>query len=148
MTGAFLSVPRLTDALPRHIHLPVCFGIMGSHSRAAKKNTSNGNEVLPQGITYLKQGPCYQQGSLCQDPTGNWTTRRPPDLLTIVKRCKLQWYGHVSCSSGLAKIILQGTVKRGRKQGRQRKRWEDNTCLLYTSPSPRDSGISRMPSSA
>ena len=23
-----------------------------------------------------------------------------------------------------------------------------NTCLLYTSPSPRDSGISRMPSSA
>ncbi|WP_419593826.1 hypothetical protein, partial [Thiolapillus sp.] len=25
------------------------------------------------------------------------------DLLTIVKRRKLQWYGHVSCSSGLAK---------------------------------------------
>ena len=48
------------------------------------------------------------------------------DLLTIVKRCKLQWYGHVSCSSGLAKTILQGTVKGGRKQGRQRKRWEDN----------------------
>ena len=33
------------------------------------------------------------------------------DLLTIVKRCKLQWYGHVFCSSGLAKTILQGTVK-------------------------------------
>ena len=48
------------------------------------------------------------------------------DLLTIVKRCKLQWYGHVSCSSGLAKTILHGTVKGGRKQGRQRKRWEDN----------------------
>ena len=47
------------------------------------------------------------------------------DLLTIVKRRKLQWYGHVSCSSGLAKIILQGTVKGGRRQGRQRKRWED-----------------------
>ena len=25
------------------------------------------------------------------------------DLLTIVKRCKLQWYGHVSCPSGLVK---------------------------------------------
>ena len=25
------------------------------------------------------QRPCYQQGSLCQDPAGNWTTRRPPD---------------------------------------------------------------------
>ena len=31
------------------------------------------------------------------------------DLLTIVKRCKLKWYGHVSRSSGLAKTILQGT---------------------------------------
>ena len=48
------------------------------------------------------------------------------DLLTIVKRCKLHWYSHVSRSSGLAKTILQGTVKGGRKQGRQRKRWEDN----------------------
>ena len=48
------------------------------------------------------------------------------DLLTIVKRRKLQWYGHVSRSSGLAKTILQGTVKRGRRQGRRRKGWEDN----------------------
>ena len=48
------------------------------------------------------------------------------DLLTIVKRIKLQWYGHVSRSSGLAKTILQGTVKGGRRQGRQRKRLEDN----------------------
>ena len=48
------------------------------------------------------------------------------DLLTIIKRRKLQWYGHVSRSSGLAKTILQGTVKGGRRQGRQRKRWEDN----------------------
>ena len=48
------------------------------------------------------------------------------DLLTIIKRCRLQWYCHVSRSSGLAKIILQGTVKWGRIQGRQRKRWEDN----------------------
>ena len=47
------------------------------------------------------------------------------DLLTIVKRRKLQWNGHVSRSSGLAKT-LQGTMKRGRRQGRQRKRWEDN----------------------
>ena len=48
------------------------------------------------------------------------------DLLTIVKRRKLQWYGHVSRSSGLAKTILRGIVKGGRRQGRQRKRWEDN----------------------
>ena len=48
------------------------------------------------------------------------------DLLTTVKRRKLQWYVHVSRLSGLAKTILQGTVKGGRRQGRQRKRWEDN----------------------
>ena len=48
------------------------------------------------------------------------------DLLIIVKRRKLQWYGHVSRSSGLAKTILRGTVKGGRRQGRHRKRWEDN----------------------
>ena len=32
----------------------------------------------------------------------------------------------MSRSSGLAKTILQATVKGGRRQGRQRKRWEDN----------------------
>ena len=48
------------------------------------------------------------------------------DLLTTVKRRKLQWYGHVSRSSGLAKTTLQGTVKGERRQGTQRKRWEDN----------------------
>ena len=49
------------------------------------------------------------------------------DLLTTVKRRKLQWYhGHVSRSSCLAKTILQGTVKGGRRRGRQMKWWEDN----------------------
>ena len=48
------------------------------------------------------------------------------DLLTIVKRRKQQLYCHVSRSSCLAKTILQDTVKGGRRQSRQRKRWEDN----------------------
>ena len=48
------------------------------------------------------------------------------DILIIGKRRKLQWYGHISRSSSLEKNILQGTVKGGRRQGRQRKRWEDN----------------------
>ena len=47
-------------------------------------------------------------------------------LLTIVKRRKLQWNGRISSSSGLAKTILQSTVKGETRQGRQRKRWEDN----------------------
>ena len=53
----------------------------------------------------------------------------PHEDLVVVRRHKLKWYGHVSHSSGLAKIILQGTVKRGKKKrqtekevGRQHKR--------------------------
>ena len=48
------------------------------------------------------------------------------DLPTIVKRRKLQWYSRVFRSSGLAKTILQDTVKGRRRQGRQKKKWEDN----------------------
>ena len=33
---------------------------------------------------------------------------------------------HVFRSSGLVRTILQGAVKGGRRQGRQKKRWEDN----------------------
>ena len=96
---------------------------MDPHSRAPKENTSQGNEVLPQGITHLIQRPCYQRKvrAKIQQAIGPHE-----DLLTIVKRRKLQWYGHVSRSSGLAKTILQGTVKGRRRQGRRRKRWEDN----------------------
>ena len=39
---------------------------------------------------------------------------RPHEILTVIKRRKLQWYGHVSRSSSLAKTILQGTVKGGK----------------------------------
>ena len=48
------------------------------------------------------------------------------DLLSMVKKRKLKWYGHISRSSGMAKTILQGTVKGARKRERQKKRWEDN----------------------
>ena len=40
---------------------------------------SHGNEVLLQDTMHLIQKPHYQQGSLCQDPAGNWTTPRTPD---------------------------------------------------------------------
>ena len=43
------------------------------------------------------------------------------ELLTLIKKRKLRWFGHVSRSSGLAKTILQGTMKGKRKRGRQKK---------------------------
>ena len=60
--------------------------------------------------------------------------------LTIQKRCKLQWYGHVSHSSGLAKTILQeGTVK-GEEDKADRGRGGKITLgngQAWSSPSPR-----------
>ena len=44
------------------------------------------------------------------------------DKLLACQEWKLRWFGHVSRSSGLAKTILQGTVKGNRKRGRQKKR--------------------------
>ena len=44
----------------------------------------------------------------------------PHEDLTMAERHKLKWYEQVSCPSDLAKIILQGTVKGGRRQGRQK----------------------------
>ena len=51
---------------------------------------------------------------------GIWRTSDPGQET----KAKMVW--HVSRSSGLAKTILQGTVKGKRKRGRQKKRWEDN----------------------
>ena len=93
------------------------------HSTAPKKITSHGNEMLPRVTVYLIQRLCYQRGSPCQDPAGNRTTRRPPD-----NRKETQTAVVWSClrSTGLAKTILHGVVKGGTRQGRQRKRLEDN----------------------
>ena len=80
---------------------------MDSHSRAAKENTSY--HKTPR-ISYKVH---VTNGEICakiQQAIG------PHEDLTIVRRRKLKWYGHVSRSSGLAKIILQGTVKGGRRK--------------------------------
>ena len=47
------------------------------------------------------------------------------DILTTVEKRKLRWFGHVIRSSGLCKMIVQGSVPGKRKRGRQKKRWED-----------------------
>ena len=80
--------------------------------------------MLPQDTTHILQRPFVTNEEVrakIQQAIGPHE-----NLLTTVKRRKLQWYGHVFRSSGLAKTFLQGTVKGARRQGRQRKRWEDN----------------------
>ena len=46
------------------------------------------------------------------------------DLMTLVTKRKLRWFGYVFRSSGLAKMILLDTMKGKRGRGRQKKRWE------------------------
>ena len=86
---------------------------MDPHSRAPKKNTSHGHEVLPQDTTHIS----YKDHVTNDEVRAKIQQAIGPheDLLMIVKKPKLQWYGHVSRSSGLAKTILQGTVKGGKK---------------------------------
>ena len=95
---------------------------MDPHSRAPKKNTATEMRCYRKilHISYKDHVTDEEVRAKIQQATGPHE-----DLLTIVKRRKLQWYGHVSRSSDLAKTILQGTVKGGRRQGRQRKRWKD-----------------------
>ena len=94
---------------------------MDPHSRAPKKNTSHGNEVLPQDTTYLIQrhNTNEEVRAKIQQTIG------PHEDLTIVMRRKLKSY--------VAKATLQSTLGGGRRQGRQRERWEDN-IREWTSP--------------
>ena len=104
MTGVFLSVPwTLTAELQRRIH--------AMEMRCYRK-------ILH--ISYEDHVTNEEVRAKIQQAIGPHE-----DLLTIVKIRKLQWYGHVSRSSGLAETILQSTVKGGRRRDRQSKRWED-----------------------
>ena len=87
---------------------------MDPHSRALKKNKSHRNRCYRKilRISYKDHVTNNEVRAKIQQAIGPHE-----DLLAIVMRGKLQWYGHVSRSSGLA--------KGGRRQGRQRKRWED-----------------------
>ena len=48
-------------------------------------------------------------------------------LLATVKRRKLAGFGHATQHDSFSKIILQGISGGGRRLGRQRKYWMDNT---------------------
>ena len=100
----------------------------GPHSRAAKKNSSHGNEVLPQDTTHLIQRSTYQRKSMCPDPAGNRTTRRPPghrkETQTEVVWTCLPFIR--SCQNHLARHIKRGTKTRQteKEMGRQHQRMD------------------------
>jgi len=73
------------------------------------------------GISYLDHVTNKEVRKTIMEATDHYE-----DLLTTIKRRKMKWYGHVTRSDGLSKTILQGTVRGGRRRGRQRKKWSDN----------------------
>ena len=92
--------------------------------------TTEENEALPQDSTHLIERQRYQRGSPCHDPTCDRTTRRPSDHRKETQTAVVWSCLPFISSSGLADelhAILQGTVKGGRRQGRQKKRREDTT---------------------
>ena len=117
------QVQDTTDALPCHIHL-LCMLVNHGPSQQSFKRRIQAIEIRCYRkilhISYKDHVTNEKVRARIQQAIG------PHEDLTIVKRRKLQWYGHVFRSSGLAKNILQGTVKERRRQGRQKKRWEDN----------------------
>ena len=44
----------------------------------------------------------------------------------MAQRCKLEWYEHVTHSSGLAKTILQGMARKGKKTRQTEEEVKDN----------------------
>ena len=131
----FSQLQNSTDAFPCHIRLPVCLWIMDSHSRTPKKNTSHGNEVLLQDTTHFIQRPCYQRGGPCQEPAGNWTTRRPPDDRKETQTAVV-WSCFPFIGSG------QNHLARHSERGKKTRRTEEEVGKhrngqAWSSPSPR-----------
>ena len=140
MTGVPLSRSkiRLMHSLVTSIFLYACKSWTLTAELQRRKNTSQGNEVYRKILHISYKDHITNMGVRAKIQQA---IRPHEDLLTIMKRHKLQWHVHVSRSSGLAKTILQGTITGGRRQGRQRKRWEDN--IRMDRP-----GVCRVPESS
>ena len=79
MSISLSSKIRLMHSLVTSIFLDACESWTLTAELQKRIQAMEIIKVLPQDTVHLIQRPCYQQGSLCQDPAGSWTTRRPPD---------------------------------------------------------------------
>ena len=100
-----------------YFHISVWLWIMNIDCRVREKNASLWDKML-QGLLNISSNDHITNAEVCrkiQAAIGEYD-----ELLALVKKRKLRWFGHVSRSSGLTKTILQGTVKRQtEKVGRQ-----------------------------
>ena len=139
MTRVFLSVRRYKWCASLSLPSPcmlVNHGPSQQSSKAPKKNTSHGNEVLPQDTTHLTQRQYYQRRSLRQDPAGNRTTRRPPDDRKETQTAVV-WSCFPFIRSGqnhLARHSERG--KKTRQTEERKKNWHIKLSVLTKPPQP------------
>ena len=87
-------------------------------------------DIMERGSSYATLGPENEQG-----------TRAKTERSILVVQPKI--------SKGLGRFGCQGTERMPKAdEAFTKTRHPLQTCLLYTSPSPRDATLSRMPSSA
>ena len=113
MTGVFLSFPRYDRCAPLS-HPSSCTPMNYGPSQQSSKEEYKPRKMMCYcQILHLS----YKDHVTNEEILSKTQQAMGPHkhLLTIVKRCKLQWYGHVSLSSGLAKTILQRHSERGKK---------------------------------
>ena len=109
MTGVFLSVPRYDWSAPLS-HPSSCMLVNHGPSQQSSKEEYEPWKCGATARYYTSHTQTMlPQGSLCQDPAGNWTTWRPPDhrrdanfsgtVMSPVHQvwpkpsCKAQWNG-------------------------------------------------------
>jgi hypothetical protein len=67
----------------------------------------------------------YKTNAFVRDKI-NMFAGKQEQLLSVIKRRELAWYGHTTRHGSLSKMILQGAVNGSRMRGGQRKTWIDN----------------------
>ena len=136
MTGVFLSVRRY-DWCTLLLHPSSCTLVNnGLSQQSSKEEYKPWERDATQDTTHSYKDHVANEEVHAKIQQA---IRPLKNLLTMVKRHKLQWYGHVSRSSGLAKTILQGMVK-GEEDKEDRGRGGKTTLgngQAWSSPNPR-----------
>ena len=95
----------------------------------------------------------YSQGSLMINLLGlnkkfPLSIKKRLELLSQISGSNIHWYGKSKESVGRKMAHITFLLNEDNQSKRVEKSKEILHCLLYTSPSPRDATLSRMPSSA
>ncbi|KAL8610882.1 hypothetical protein ACOMHN_056737 [Nucella lapillus] len=93
----------------------VMTSVLDDHAPATRRKASAGCD--PWFSTVAEQARTAKRHKRQMERQLKKKHRKQEPLLSVVKRRKLTWFGHVNRHDSLAKTILQGTVEGGRRRG-------------------------------